>query len=171
MRSEPFRPIGIALGPSQSRLTPADSGETRRHGISKRVDVLATFLGPCCRTACNRNALVDENASNAVSNACDSIVDRLSVFDKKSELSMLFARNVDSFEFIQDIQSSELKSVVAIGLSLDVGPFPCIFIGRANERLKSQLFAKSADPPARPTRFHDDDVNVLEFEDFGKYSR
>ena len=45
MRSEPFRPIGIAL--------------------------------------------VDENASNAVFNACDSIVDRLSVFDKKSELSML----------------------------------------------------------------------------------
>ena len=28
--------------------------------------------------------------------------------------------------------------------------------------------AKIADPTARSTRFHDDDVNVLELEDFGK---
>ena len=34
--------------------------------------------------------------------------------------------------------------------------------------IKSQLFAMIANPPARPTRFHEDDVIVLELEDLRK---
>ena len=52
---------------------------------------------------------------------------------------------------------------------------PCGWISDLCEELGLMTFvcstnedAKIADPPARPTRFHDDDVNVFELEDFGE---
>lgn len=61
--------------------------------------------------------------------------------------------------------TSQLQSIVLIGLELDIGPLPGVFVGRADKRLKVVALGQIVDPAGRSTGLHDDDVDFMFSED------
>ena len=85
--------------------------------------------------------MVDEPGSDGALGFIDTVVEGLSVFDKRSELAVRFGGHVHRFEFAHGSHASELQGIVLIGLTFDIRPSPCIFVGRADEGFESETDA------------------------------
>lgn len=79
--------------------------------------------------------MIDEPSTDGAFHFVDALVERLSVLDQGAELAVRFGRHVNCFEFIHCCHSREFESIVFVGLAFDVGPFPGIFVGGADESL------------------------------------
>jgi hypothetical protein len=109
--------------------------------------------------------MVDEPGANGAFDLVDSRVESLAVLDQRAEFSMRLRRHVHCFEFIHGRHPRQFEGVVLVGLAFDVGPLPGIFVGRADEGLDSQADSQVIDPARRPTGLHDNQIDLVLFED------
>ncbi len=70
----------------------------------------------------DRDAMVDEPSADSVLELVDPLVERLSVFHERTELTVFGRWHVNRLEFFHGDHASEFKRVVFIGLASDVGP-------------------------------------------------
>jgi hypothetical protein len=98
----------------------------------------------------------------------DAVVEYLAVLDQRTELAVFLRRHVDGLEFVDRRHAGQFQCVVPVGLSLDIGPLPGVFIGGADKRLESEADGQIVDPSGRPAGFHDHQIDGLAFQDRGQ---
>ena len=72
---------------------------------------------------------------------------------------------MNGLQFIYGGHSSQFESIVFIGFSFHIGPFPSIFIGGTNNRFVPGVLSEIADPARRSTGLHDDEIDFVFFEE------
>lgn len=142
-------------------------GATLINRLAVGVDELATRV-PSLLASIDRDAMVDEPRSNRVLHAIDAAVERLTILDQRTELTLSFRRHVDRLEFIHGGHASQLESVVFVRLAFDVRPLPSVFVGRADEGFVSLAASQIVDPARRSTSFHDNQIDGAFLEDSGE---
>lgn len=75
---------------------------------------------------------------------------------------------MNGFEFIHGSHASKFQRIVFVGLSFDVGPFPGVFVGGADECFEAKALSQIVDPAGRTAGLHDDQVDFVFFEDGGE---
>ena len=92
------------------------------------------------------DSTIDEPRANGAFHFTDSVVKSLSVFDQRSNFAVCFGGHVDRLELVHGGHAGELESIVLIGFSFDVTPFPRVFVGGADESFVSETGGKIVDP-------------------------
>ncbi len=100
--------------------------------FAEGVDTVAPSV-PSSVAFIDRDSMIDEPGSDGVLEFIDTLIERLAVFDERTELPVLRRRHVDGFEFFHGDHASELKGIVFVGFSFDVGPSPGFLVGGADE--------------------------------------
>jgi len=122
--------------------------------FSEGVDELAARM-PSLFAGIDGDAVVDEPSPNGALHLGNAMIECLAVLHQGSEFSVHFGWHVDRFQFVHRRHSGELESVVFVGLSFDVGPFPSVFIGGANKCLQAVAHGQVVDPARGSAGFHD----------------
>ena len=84
---------------------------------------------------------------------------------------MFGRRHVDGFELVHGDHASQLERVFIVGFSLDVGPSPGFFVGRADESFQAQRYRQIVDPSRWPTSLHHDQIDLFALENDGQVNR
>ena len=112
--------------------------------------------------------MIDEPSSDGALGFVDTVVESFSVLDERSEFSVCFRRHVNGFEFVHGSHASEFQGVVFVRFAFDVGPSPCIFVGRADEGFESEADREIIDPSGGSAGFHDNEIDFVFLEDSGE---
>ena len=87
--------------------------------FSEGVDAFTTGV-PRLFTGIDLDSMIDEPSTNGAFHLVDTAVERLSIFDQRSEFAVCFGGHVNGLEFIHRCHTGELESIVFVGFTFDV---------------------------------------------------
>ena len=158
-----FRSQVIQLSQFQIKLAfPEFVNFTLLERLTVAVDQLAS-QAPGTFARVDLEAPVGEQRADGVLDPVDPLVERFAILDQRALFADFGFGDVDTFEVTHHGHPGQPKRVVLVGFAFDVLPLPGFFVGAADQSLESQFVAGIADPAARSTGFHHDQIELALF--------